>query len=124
MDRSTLAATGVRPTKQILSLVVCSALRKKDCEWAHLYERLLPRMCAYDEAVQAYRGKKRVIGRIAGQIAAQVYALLKTDHELLSQLAPGKDPPAPLLYDPKVNKRHREGGYQPLKPSRHKQELW
>ncbi len=123
-DRSSLAATGVRPTKHILYLVVCSALRKKDCAWARLYERLLPRMCTYDEAAQAYKGKKRVIGRIAGQIAAQVYALLKTDHERLSQLASGEEPPAPLLYDPEVHQRHREGGYQPLKPRRHKQELW
>src|SRR5690348_9809220 len=37
-DRSSLAATGVRPTKHILYLVVCSALRKKDCAWAHLYD--------------------------------------------------------------------------------------
>jgi hypothetical protein len=81
-------------------------------------------MCSYDEAAQAYKGKKRVIGRIAGQIAAMVYALLKTDQELLAQLAPGEDPPTPLLYDPEVHKRHREGGYQSLKPRRHKQELW
>ncbi|GHO99808.1 hypothetical protein KSF_098560 [Reticulibacter mediterranei] len=46
-DRSSLATTGVRPTKQILYLVVCGALRKKDCEWARLYEHLLPRMCSY-----------------------------------------------------------------------------
>ncbi len=76
--------------------MVCGALRKKGCEWARLYEHLLPRMCAYDEATRAYKGKKQVIGRIAGQIAAQVYALLKTDHELLSQLASGEEPPARL----------------------------
>lgn len=35
-DRSSLAATGVRPTKHIFYLVVCGALRKKDCEWARL----------------------------------------------------------------------------------------
>jgi len=52
-----------------------------------------------------------------------VHALLKTDQELLAQLAPGEDPPAPLLYDPEVHKRHREGEYQSLKPRKHKQEL-
>ena len=81
-------------------------------------------MCAYDEAAQAYKGKKRVIGRIAGQIAALVYALLKMGQELLSQFAPGEEPPAPLLYDPQVHQRHCEGESQPLKPRRHKQELW
>lgn len=81
-------------------------------------------MCVYDEAAQAYKGKKRVIGRIAGQIAAMVYALLKTDYELLSQLGSDQEPPDPLLYDPEVHKHHREGGYKPLKPRRYKQELW
>ena len=85
---------------------MCSALRKKDGEWIGLYERLLPRRCASDEAAQAYQGKKRVIGRIAGQITVMVYAFLKTDQELLSQLASGEDSPAPLLYDPQVHKRH------------------
>ncbi len=61
-----------------------------------LLERLLPQMCAYDVAAQTYKGKKRIIGRIAGQIAAQVYALLKTDHEQFSLLASGEEPPAPL----------------------------
>jgi hypothetical protein len=41
--------------------------------------------------------------------------LLRYDYEILSHLAPGADPPVPLLYDPELHKQHRSGHYRPLK---------
>ena len=87
-----------------------------DCEWARIYQRLLPRMGTYDERIKAYRGKKKVFGRIAGQMASLIFALLKTDQETLGKVPPGEVPPAPLLYDAEVHRKHREGLYRPLKP--------
>ncbi len=52
-----------------------------------------------------------------------IYALLKTDAETLSHLAPGAKPPEPMLYDPQVHKDHRNGHYHALKPSKPKQIL-
>jgi hypothetical protein len=52
-----------------------------------------------------------------------MYALLKTDYELVSRLAPGRTPPDPLLYDAEVHKRHRNGQYRALKPQRLKQTM-
>ncbi len=87
-----------------------------DCEWARLYQRLLPRLASYDERIKDYRGKLKVIGRIAGQMAAMIFALLKTDQELLSQIPEGQEPPPPMLYDPAIHRRHQEGHYRSLKP--------
>ncbi len=55
-----------------------------------------------------------VIGRVAGQMIAAFYALLMRDAELLSKLPPGQELP-PLLYDPEVHRRNRQGHYKPLK---------
>jgi hypothetical protein len=86
------------------------------CEWARIYQRLLPRLGTYDERIKDYRGKKKVLGRIAGQMASMIFALLKTDQETLSQVPPGHEPPPPMLYDPEVHRNHQEGQYRPLKP--------
>jgi hypothetical protein len=51
-----------------------------DCEWAKMYKQLFPRMCRYDERIKDYRGKLKVLGRIAGQMASMIFALLKTDY--------------------------------------------
>jgi len=59
-----------------------------------------------DERKKDYRGKLRVIGRIAGQMATMIFALLKTDQEVLSTVLPGQEPPAPMLYDQAVHKKH------------------
>ena len=69
----------------------------------------------FDERRQAYRGKMKVIGRVAGQMIEMIYALLKQDAEILSQVPPGKEPPPPILYDPELHQRHRNGEYHPLK---------
>jgi hypothetical protein len=55
------------------------------------------------------------MGRVAGQIIEMIYALLKQDAEILSQVPPGEKPPDPILYDPEIHKRHRNGEYRPLK---------
>ncbi len=49
LDHATLTPRGVRLLKQTLYLVVWQAVRKPDNEFAHLYERLVPRKCAFDE---------------------------------------------------------------------------
>lgn len=102
--------------KKMLFLMAASATTF-DCEWARIYQRLLPRLCIYDERTRDYRGKKKALGRIAGQMASMIYALLKTDQETLSQVPPGEVPPPPMLYDPEIHRKHREGFYRPLKPN-------
>jgi transposase len=116
LDRTDLSRRGVRPTKQLLFLLAARATTI-DCEWARIYQRLLPRLCTYDERTRDYRGKKKVLGRIAGQITTMIYALLKTDQETLSQVPPGEVPPPPMLYDPEIHRKHREGFYRSLKPN-------
>ena len=115
MDRTNLSQRGVRPMKQMLFLMASRATTL-DCEWARIYQRLLPRLCTYDERTRDYRGKKKVLGRIAGQMASMMYALLKTDQETLSQVSPGEIPPPPMLYDRETHRKHQEGSYRSLKP--------
>ncbi len=101
--------------KHMMLLIVANAIQQKDSEWAKLYQRLVPRMCRYDEGRQVYKGKMKVIGRIAGQMTEMVYALLKQDAEVLSQPPPGETPPDPILYDPEIHQRHRNGESRPIK---------
>lgn len=114
-DRTKLAQGGVRPVKQMLYLMALRATTL-DCEWTRIYRRLLPRMATYDDRIKDYRGKKKVIGRIAGQMTSMIFALLKTDQETLSRVPSGENPPPPMLYDPQVHRRHQEGSYRSLKP--------
>lgn len=114
-DRTKLSHRGVRPVKQMLFLMAARATTL-DGEWARIYHRLLPRMATYDERVKEYRGKKRVLGRIAGQMTSMIYALLKTDQETLSRVPSGEEPPPPMLYDPESHRKHQEGSYHSLKP--------
>ncbi len=78
--------------RQILFLVVLRAIRQHDNEWAKLYDRLVKTRCYFDERTQDYVGKKRVIGRVAGQRTEVIYALFKRDAELLSKVPPGGEP--------------------------------
>lgn len=114
-DRTPLSRRGVRPMKQMLYLMAIRATIM-ECEWATIYQRLLPRLAIYDERTKDYRGKLKVIGRIAGQMASMIFALLKTDQELLSQVPAGQEPPPPMLYDQAIHRRHQEGHYRSLKP--------
>jgi transposase len=114
-DRTKLASRGVRSMKQMLFLMAARATTL-ECEWAHIYQRLLPRLATYDERTKSSRGKMRVLGRIAGQMATMIFALLKTDYQTVSQVAPGEAPPPPMLYDPAMHRKHQEGHYRSLKP--------
>jgi hypothetical protein len=115
LDASYLTRGGTRTMKQIMFLAVLQIIRLRDNEWARLYERLVKARCPFDERTQSYTGKTRVIGRVAGQMIEAIYALLKRDAELLSRVPQGQEPPPPLLYDPEVHQRHRQGQYRPLK---------
>ena len=114
-DRTALSKRGVRSMKQTLFLMAMRAVTMQG-EWANIYHRLLPRLAVYDERTKEYRGKMKAIGRIAGQMTSMIFALLKTDQELLSHVPFGQELPPPMLYDPAVHRRHREGHYRSLKP--------
>ncbi len=113
-DRTRLTQGGSREAKKAMYLIVWRAIQT-DTEWAKLYKRLVPRLCAYDERTQSYKGRGRAIGHVAGRLITLIYALLRYDYEVLSHLAPGADPPEPMLYDPEVHHQHRSGHYHPLK---------
>ena len=115
-DRATLTSSGNRALRKVFFLAVGNAIRM-DCEWARMYARLVPRKCAYDERTRTYRGKVKVMGRIAGQIISTIYALLKHDQEVLARVERGRPAPPPLLYDPLVHQAHRRGAYRPLRPT-------
>jgi transposase len=115
LNRDSLTRGGTRPLKKMMFLIVGNAIRM-DCEWAKIYERLVPIKCAYDERTRSYKGKLKVVGRIAGQMISLIYALLKKDWEALAATPPGTDPPEPTLYDPAVHRAHREGAYRSQKP--------
>ena len=117
LDHSGLTRGGTRPMRQIMFLIVGNLIQQ-ETEWAKLYERLVQTKCPYDERTGTRKGKKRVMGRVAGQIIETMYALLKKDAEVMSNAPAGKDPPAPTLYDQALHRRHREGQYQPSKTSR------
>jgi len=114
LDHTRLTRGGTRTMKQVVFLAVWQALREHDSEWAKLYDRLVKANCRDDERTQSYVGKRRVIGRVAGQMTEALSALLKRDAEVLSEVLPGQEPPAPLLYDPQAHRQHRQGQYRPL----------
>lgn len=98
---------GTRPAKKALFLIVANAIQL-DSEWKRLYERLVPKKCSYDERTREYKGKKKVIGRIAGQMISLIYGLLKRDQEVVQNTAPGHTPPNSELYDAVKHKTHRK----------------
>jgi transposase len=113
-DRTSLTQGGSREMKRVMYLVAWNAI-KTETEWASLYKRLVPRLCSYDERMQAYKGRGKAIGHVIGRLITLIYALLKQDDETLRHLAPGIQPPEPVLYDPELHRHHRTGHYQPLK---------
>lgn len=115
LDHARLSPRGLRQAKQMLYLVVWKAIQM-DCEWARIYERLVPIKCSYDERTRRYIGRGKVIGRIAGQMVSVIYTLLKHDQEIVSKLAPGAKAPDPVLYDPVLHRQHRAGQYQTPSP--------
>ncbi len=113
-DRTSLTQGGSREMKRVMYLVAWNAI-KTETEWASLYKRLVPRLCSYDERTQAYKGRGKAIGHVIGRLITLIYALLKQDDETLRHLAPGTQPPEPVLYDPVLHRHHRTGHYQPLR---------
>jgi transposase len=116
LNQVRLTKAGNHPVKHTLFLIVCNAIRM-DCEWIILYDRLVPRKCRYDEQTRKYRGKLKVVGRIAGQMLEMIYAFLKYDQEILRKIPPGEKPPDPMLYDPAKHRAHKTGHYLALKPT-------
>ena len=116
-DRTSLTKGGSREMKKVMYLVAWNAI-KGETEWASLYKRLVPRLCSYDERIQAYRGRGKALGHVIGRLITLIYALLKQDVETLSRVAPGTQLPDPVLYDPELHRKHRTGYYQPRKPKR------
>lgn len=113
LNASSLTKGGSRMMKQTMYLVAWRAVRT-ETEWAKTYQRLVPLKCPYDERLQAYKGRGKVLGRIAGAIISTIYALLRSDYECMSHLAPGAKPPEPMLYDAQRHHQHRTGRYVPL----------
>jgi hypothetical protein len=122
MDQTGTSRDTVRKTRagtRVLQEVIYLAARRAiqlDGPWRELYERLAPVTCAYDERTRAYKGKTKVLGRIAGQMIGMIYAFLKADAELVARTPPGRPLPEPMRYDPAVHRAHRQGQYRPLKP--------
>lgn len=111
LDRARLSPRGARLLKPAIFIAVWHAIQM-DCEWARLYERLVPIKCRYDEKKRTYVGRGRVIGRVAGQMLSVAYTLLKKDQEMLDKLPAGASLPEPALYDPEIHRKHRAGQYQ------------
>ena len=103
LDRVALTKTGTRISKQTMFMV---ALRtsQADTEWKRLYERLVPLKCAFDPRRKTYRGRMRVVGRVAGEITERIYLLLRRDADLVASTPSGQQPPAPELYDPEYRR--------------------
>lgn len=114
LDHAQLTRQGNRTMKQMMFLIVGHAIQL-DCEWARIYQRLVPLKCVYDERKKAYIGKIKVMGRLAGQILTIIFALLKQDADLVRYHKDGPLP-APMLYDLATHQAHRAGQYKALKP--------
>ena len=113
-DRTALTKGGSREMKRVMYLVAWNAI-KSETEWARLYKRLVPRLCTYDERTQVYKGRGKALGHVIGRLITLIYALLKQDVETLENVAPGTQPPDPVLYDPELHRKHRTGHYQPIR---------
>lgn len=85
-DHMSLSKGGNRTLKQTMYLVTIAAI-KYDPTWKALYDRLVPRLCTFDERKGRYVGRMKVIGRVAGQIIGVIYTLLKKDYDLQERLA-------------------------------------
>jgi hypothetical protein len=66
----------------------------------------------YDERMRQYRGKDKVIDRIAGQLITELFTVLKRDQERIAH-AEEEMLNAPDLHDQELHRRHRAGEYQP-----------
>jgi hypothetical protein len=111
LDQVHLSRRGARLLKPTIYLAVWRAILL-DCEWARLYEHLVPIKCRYDQKRRSYVGRGRVIGRIAGQMLSVIFTLLKKDEETVGKVSPGLPLPEPVLYNPEVHRKHRARQYR------------
>jgi transposase len=102
VDRSDMTPTGSRLLKWTFFLLALTAVGHPTV-WETLYQRLVPLKCTYDARTKTYKGKIRVLGRIAGQMVGVIHALLKADAELVDSWPDQQTLPAPVLYDPAVH---------------------
>jgi hypothetical protein len=114
VNSATLTRAGERTMKSMMFLVAMNAVQEPG-PWSDLYHRLVERTCTYDERRRDYSGKKRVLGRIAGQLISIIYGLLRTDVELRARTAAHELLPEPQLYDPAIHHAHQTGGYRSMK---------
>ena len=106
-DRDTQTRTGSRLIKREMYLICMDAIKREP--WKSFYDRLVLKKCPYDARLKRYRGKMKVVGRLAGTIATMIFALLKEDARLVDATPEGADPPSPRLYDPAIHLSHRSG---------------
>lgn len=111
LDHSRLSRRGHRQMKQTMYLVVWHAIHVKESNWQKMYERLVPIKCRFNEKTREYTGRNKVIGRIAGQMASVVFALLRADQEAVIKTPAGATLPNPRLYDPEIHRQHQLGHF-------------
>ena len=92
LDHARLSPGGQRRMKQTMYLAVWHAIQRPDCEWAKLYQRLVPLKCGFNEKTRQYTGRAKVMGRIAGQMIGVIFVLLTQDAEALRRLPVGAHP--------------------------------
>jgi transposase len=102
-----LSKGGNRMLRQTMFLVGMRAVNgKHDTEWRDIYERLVERQCPYDAKLKRRKGKMRPLSRIIGQIASMIYVFLRKDANVIAKIAPGTDPPEPMLYTRSIHRSH------------------
>lgn len=104
-DSTSLNRAGNVLLKQTMYLVTIAAI-SHDPTWKALYDRRVKESCAFDSKTGKYKGKMKVIGRVAGQIIGVMYVLLRKDFDMINALPAGSDLPEPELYS--VSRRERE----------------
>lgn len=120
LDRVKLKKGGAQMGKHTMYLVVIGAIRVEP--WKGLYDRLVLRKCSWDERRKVYRGKMKVIGRIAGQMIALMWTLLHEDAEIVDSIEPGQELPEPKVYDAEIHlSRMQQGKRQQIQKE---QAIW
>lgn len=114
VNSTSLSRAGERTVKAMMYLVAMKAVQEPG-PWADLYQRLVERGCSYDERRRDYIGKKRILGRIAGQMISLLYGLLRADEELCARTPAHEPLPEPLLYDAATHHAHQTGAYHSMK---------
>lgn len=104
-DSMTLTRGGHPLLKRTFYLIALNACRY-DTQWRVLYQRLLPVKGVFDERTGKYRGRRKVLGRVIGQMIRLIYRLLRDDYEMLARLPVGSELPDPVLYDVSKHRIH------------------